>query len=374
VLLLAPPASAHVQGLSTGEYRVKGSALLVKLAFARADVAALLPRLDADHDGHVTALEVEQARELLQTKVLDRFAVTTGARPCTGRLGAVGLTEQDGLDVEGRFDCPEPETGDPATLELSVTMKLLDDLPRGSRHVARAVGASGEIVDQALEASAPRFTVTRAPSPSPPSPDAPSPATATAAAATRPAPASHSTSAWGLFRMGVEHILTGYDHLAFLLALVLVRAPARSLVGVVTAFTVAHSITLAVAALGVLAPSPRLVEPAIALSIVYVAVENLFVRDGRRRWRVTFPFGLVHGFGFAGALQELALPRARVPVALVSFNLGVEVGQLLVLGLVVPILARLREVAGFEPRVVRAASALVAVAGVIWFVLRIVSA
>jgi len=99
------------------------------------------------------------------------------------------------------------------------------------------------------------------------------------------------------------------------------------LAGVVTAFTLAHSITLALAALSIFAPSPRLVEPAIALSIAYVGVENLFVKDARRRWRITFPFGLVHGFGFAGALREIALPRAQVPVALVSFNLGVGFGD-----------------------------------------------
>jgi hydrogenase/urease accessory protein HupE len=167
--------------------------------------------------------------------------------------------------------------------------------------------------------------------------------------------------------------LSGYDHLVFLLGLLLARARVRQLVGVVTAFTVAHSITLALSAFGVWAPSPRIVEPAIALSIVYVGIENFFVKDASKRWRITFPFGLVHGFGFAGALQEIALPRAQIPGALVSFNLGVETGQLVVLMIVLPILVSLRKQDWFEPRAVRVVSGAVALAGSIWFVARLIS-
>jgi hydrogenase/urease accessory protein HupE len=173
--------------------------------------------------------------------------------------------------------------------------------------------------------------------------------------------------------MGIEHILTGYDHLVFLLGLVLARGRVRQLVGVVTAFTVAHSITLALAAFGVWAPSPRIIEPAIALSIVYVGVENFFVKDASKRWRITFPFGLIHGFGFAGALQEISLPRAQIPGALLSFNLGVEAGQLVVIAVVLPIIFSLRKQDWFEPRAVRVVSGAVAVAGGVWFVLRVVS-
>jgi hypothetical protein len=147
----------------------------------------------------------------------------------------------------------------------------------------------------------------------------------------------------------------------------------RSLVGVVSAFTLAHSITLALAALGVLAPSPRFVEPAIALSIAYVGIENLFVKDASRRWRITFPFGLIHGFGFAGALREIALPRAQIPVALVSFNLGVELGQLAVLALALPLVLAARRAPRFGERGVRAVSSTIALAGVVLFVVRVVS-
>jgi len=147
----------------------------------------------------------------------------------------------------------------------------------------------------------------------------------------------------------------------------------RPLIAIVTAFTVAHSITLALAATGVLAPSPRVVEPLIALSIAYVGVENFFVKDASRRWRITFPFGLVHGFGFAGALREIALPHAQVPVALVSFNLGVELGQLAVLAIALPLTLAARRAPRFGDRGVRVVSSTIALAGGVLFVVRLVA-
>jgi hydrogenase/urease accessory protein HupE len=203
---------------------------------------------------------------------------------------------------------------------------------------------------------------------------APDPTAGADAAAAQPTATHHATSGWAFFKMGIEHILTGYDHLVFLLGLVLARARVRSLLTIVTAFTIAHSITLAIAVLGVWSPSSRIVEPAIALSIAYVGVENFFVKSADKRWRITFPFGLIHGFGFAGALQEINLPRSSVPTALVTFNLGVEAGQLAVMALILPLIFLLREKSWFEPKVVKIVSGAVALAGGIWFVSRVVSA
>jgi hypothetical protein len=156
-----------------------------------------------------------------------------------------------------------------------------------------------------------------------------------------------------------------------LVGLVLVGGPIRSLVGAITAFTVAHSITLGVASLGGWAPSPRFIEPCIALSIAYVGIENWFVRDARGRWRVAFPFGLIHGFGFAGALHEVALSRSEIPAALFAFNLGVELGQVAVLAAIVP-LVRIAQKRGLWERVgMRACTMAVALAGVVWFVARV---
>src|SRR6185503_8851629 len=159
--------------------------------------------------------------------------------------------------------------------------------------------------------------------------------------------------------------------LMFLLGLILVGGRLRPLLLVVTAFTVAHSLTLGMAALGAWAPSPGLVEPAIALSIAYVGVENWFVRDAGRRWLITFPFGLIHGFGFAGALQEISLPSAQIPVALAAFNVGVEAGQLAVLALVLPLLLWLGRRRWLPDRGVKILSTAIAVAGVCWFVSRL---
>jgi hydrogenase/urease accessory protein HupE len=135
--------------------------------------------------------------------------------------------------------------------------------------------------------------------------------------------------------LGVEHILLGVDHLLFVLALLILVDGWRRLVWTITAFTVAHSITLAAATLGWAALPPPPVEAVIALSIVFVAGEILHARQGRpglslrMPWLVAFSFGLLHGFGFAGALAEIGLPQQQIPLALFTFNVGVEVGQLL---------------------------------------------
>ena len=141
--------------------------------------------------------------------------------------------------------------------------------------------------------------------------------------------------AWSYFVLGVEHILGGIDHLLFVLALLLIVRGNKRIVATVTAFTVAHSITLAAATLGwVHVPGPP-VEAIIALSIVFVASEVVHAHQGRSGlterapWIVAFSFGLLHGFGFAGALAEVGLPQTAIPLALLTFNVGVEVGQLM---------------------------------------------
>jgi hydrogenase/urease accessory protein HupE len=135
---------------------------------------------------------------------------------------------------------------------------------------------------------------------------------------------------------GIEHIFLGYDHIAFLAAIVLWARRLWPVVKVVTAFTIAHSITLSLAALDILRIPSAVTEPAIAASIVYVAAENFISRDFAKRWRDAFSFGLIHGFGFASALQEFGLPRSALVPALASFNLGVEIGQVAIVSIVVP--------------------------------------
>jgi hydrogenase/urease accessory protein HupE len=145
--------------------------------------------------------------------------------------------------------------------------------------------------------------------------------------------------------LGIEHILSGFDHLLFVLALVLLVPGARRLLLTITAFTVAHSLTLAGATLGwVHVPGPP-VEASIALSIAFVASEIVHTRQGRYSvtqrypWGVAFTFGLLHGFGFAGALAEVGLPQSSIPIALLFFNVGVEIGQLMFVGAVLAVIA-----------------------------------
>ena len=180
------------------------------------------------------------------------------------------------------------------------------------------------------------------------------------------------------FALGVEHILTGYDHLLFLAALLLVCATFREAAVVITCFTVAHSVTLALAALDVVRLPSRAVEAVIAASIVYVAMENVlrFGKDRQRlAWRagVTFAFGLVHGMGFASVLRELGLASTPggVVVPLLKFNLGVEAGQLAVAAIVFPLILVARGRPWTEQRMVPACSVLIALAGAWWLVERV---
>ncbi len=172
---------------------------------------------------------------------------------------------------------------------------------------------------------------------------------------------------------GIQHILIGPDHLLFLVGLLLLGGSMRRLALIVTVFTVAHSLTLSLAALNIVSPPARVIEPAIALSIVYVGADNLLMKQGRdvRVW-IAFAFGFIHGFGFASVLREMDLPARALGWSLFSFNLGVEIGQLVVVAVVATALAALRarsEIAG--RRLAFAGSIVVIAAGTFWFVQRV---
>jgi hypothetical protein len=177
----------------------------------------------------------------------------------------------------------------------------------------------------------------------------------------------------GFVSLGIEHILTGYDHLLFLLALLSLGGGLGYLLKVITAFTVAHSVTLALTTLGIVNVPGKIIESGIALSIAYVAAENLFRRNPtavqRTRWIITFVFGLLHGMGFADILHEMSIPKPNLLGALVGFNLGVELGQLtfvLPAFVLLGLLERWR--VGAPVRWV--ASAFAVAAGLFWFVQR----
>ena len=361
--LLAPlDALAHQVGLSRGTYRLDGTTLEASVTLQNGELAAAAPDADRDHDGQLSEAEVAASGAVLLDAVTARLRVQADGRDCArGELRTARLVEGDGVELVSRHVCPAPSPRE-LTLDLAFVPRLshghrqLAVLTDG-RRAADTIAFTGNTTIK-LDASSPVAAVASG-----------QPASGTSLQNAAPSP--HG-SLGGLFLLGIEHILTGYDHLVFLLGLVLVGGRLRSLLAVVTAFTLAHSITLALAALGIWTPSGRLIEPAIALSIAYVGVENFFVKNAEGRWRITFPFGLIHGFGFAGALAEVALPRAQLAPALFLFNLGVEAGQLAVLLVLLPILAWLRKQAWFARHGVRAVSAVIVCAGVAWFVERVV--
>jgi hydrogenase/urease accessory protein HupE len=332
LVLFPVGAAAHAIGLSRGDYLLTAQGVDVTVVLARAEVTAAASSL-----------------EVLAGNTIEKIRVTAPSGSCAATAIDALLTEQDGVEIRARYVCP------PSDGQLTVTLALLDDLSHGHRHAAR-VTAGAVTSDHILFRKQATFAIDRAPA-NPASLDS----------AREPSAVERG----GAFvRMGIEHILTGYDHLLFLFALVLGGGTLRSLALAVTAFTVAHSVTLALAVLGFLAPPAQWIEPAVALSVAYVGVENFFRRAPARHW-ITFSFGLVHGFGFAGALREIAIPRGQVPWALSSFNVGVEVGQLawmLVAGIVV---TQLRRWEWFGRRAVAVMSAGIVVIGLVWFVGRL---
>jgi hydrogenase/urease accessory protein HupE len=177
-------------------------------------------------------------------------------------------------------------------------------------------------------------------------------------------------------RAGIEHILIGPDHVLFIVALVILGGSLARLLTIVTAFTLGHSVTLSLAVTGLASVPAVMVEPAIALSIVVAGLDNLLAADGRVRRDVrplaAACFGLVHGFGFASVLREFGVPASAIGVSLLSFNVGVEIGQLAIVAGVLAMVAGLRrQSSAAADRVAFAASALIVIAGAWWFVQRI---
>jgi hydrogenase/urease accessory protein HupE len=342
------PAAAHQQSVSLGELTVGGDRVTARLRFAGSDLDSLI-HLQQTPAGEYTQSEIDAVRPALVHLILDEYLVSTPAGRC--RLDPATTAEAeggDGIVLTGKWACP-------ATVEtLRVRVDFLEVFPSGHVHLAKVTFPGGQVSQRVVQAEAPAFEVE--------------------------ARVRFWAAAGKFLRLGIEHIFTGYDHIAFLIGLLLLGGTFKELVQIVTAFTAAHSITLALATLSIVTPTPRVIEPLIAASIVYVAAENLWaLRRGtrastlRHRWMLTFAFGLVHGFGFASVLRELHLPRSSVAAALVTFNLGVEVGQVCIVALAVPLLALLRNWRWFEPLGVRVCSLAVGCLGLTWLVQRIVS-
>jgi hydrogenase/urease accessory protein HupE len=348
VFLLTMEASAHQVGVSQSEFALEKNGTVRALLVLSEGDAARLAHMDRDRDGVVSPAELAASEPVFRDLMSKGVVVRADNAVCAQSLKWGGFTDQGGFALSMVFTC----VADPRRVE--VDLPILASLPAGHRHAIKlsARSEAGERMVQKLLTGSER-SVSLVPAASP--------------------RASFARTLLAALKMGVEHILIGWDHLLFLAALLLGISGLRPVVAAVTAFTVAHSITLAVAALGVWAPSPRFVEPAIAASIAFVAFENALRAKVEHRWRLTFVFGLIHGFGFAGALRELALARERLVPTLLGFNLGVEVGQVAVLLLVIPVLWWLKGRQTFESRWLRPVSVGMGSIGLVLCVVRVVA-
>jgi hydrogenase/urease accessory protein HupE len=235
------------------------------------------------------------------------------------------------------------EFPNPASKELHFTAIALEHLPRGHKQFLSVRDNKGKLLaERMLSAESKDFTLTTN-------------------------SGSYSERFFRFLMLGIEHIFTGYDHLAFLLAVLLTGGSLSSNARIITSFTIAHSLTLALATFHVVNLPPTIVEPLIAASIVFVGIENLVRRQVAARWLVTFGFGLVHGLGFAQLLQDLGTQTA---IPLLSFNLGVELAQLSIAALTLPLIWRLQRRPTFMLKHVPALSLLITLAGVYWLLTR----
>jgi hypothetical protein len=330
VLLAVVPAAAHQQGVSYSGVTVEGGRVEFDLALSLHDLTA-----DVDGDGVISDDEIRSRAPRLK-RLFDRaLGVAAGAAVCP--LAFEDFTRAPNELVVFHLSGPCP---DALPLRIAVRPAMLSTVEAYNLAKIRAGGVVTEHVF--------RGTDTEVVIAGPPS---------VAATFAR------------FFVLGVEHIATGYDHVLFLVALLLAGGGFRALVAIVTAFTVAHSITLSLAVLDVVQLPTRLVETVIALSIAWVALENIVLDRVHGRWRVTFAFGLVHGFGFASILREMHLPRTGLATSLCAFNLGVEAGQLAVVLVSYP-LVRAVQRSPHRRRWIVVASGTILVLALFWFVER----
>jgi hydrogenase/urease accessory protein HupE len=333
---------AHDPGLSTTQVALRTDAIAITVGFAPADAKALLPARVRIRAG--SALE---NFEVIKPSLL---ALASNLWEVRGQAEVLRLDESRVSMVGGNsviFELTYPRAPGPSFTLRSLTM---DRLPPGHRDYLTVSDEQGRLImEQLVDGSTPAITVALPLGGAPAAPPA----------------------FWGFLELGIRHIWTGYDHLLFLFGLLLVCRRFKSIVAIISCFTIAHSLTLALATLNLVHFSSRLVEPAIAASIVFVGVENL-ARGGSEpagRWALTFLFGLVHGFGFASVLRELGVGSGGrgLAVPLLSFNLGVEVGQITIAAIVLPLVWQLRRGGWFVRYGALGMSAAVAAAGLFWF-------
>ena len=348
-LLPFQEATAHDPGLSSLTLRARPNGLEATLTLAVRD-AAQLATVDDDGPGVVTQVEFARSRLQLEAAVARQLLITADGRVLKVQSIRSDFDKKNNAEVHLDFG--------PITFSsLEIQSNLIASLPRGHRQYFQVQDSGGATVSEGLlSAAAHRATAKFAP--------------ANAGVTAREVVSSFTN----FLSLGVKHILTGYDHLLFLFGLLVVVRGFLSALGVITSFTIAHSITLAAATFNLAHIPSRIVEPLIAASIVYVGIENLLRSDvPKARQLVTFGFGLIHGFGFASVLREMGIGAGTAGIALplLSFNVGVELGQILVAAMALPIIWKLRAKPVFIARWGPVCSAAVVLLGSFWFAERV---
>jgi hydrogenase/urease accessory protein HupE len=340
---------AHDPGLSSLTIRQRPDRVEAALTLAVKDAAQLI-ELDDDHDGRVTQAEFARARSRLETALARQLVLASDGKVAKAHVVRSRLEGNNNVEVDLDFQAADSSS-------LEVQSRLIASLPLGHRQYLQVQNSAGEpVLEKLLSAATDR-------------------ATAQFAANDANVSTLETGSSFANFMvLGVKHILTGYDHLLFLFALLVVARGFISSLGIITSFTIAHSITLAAATFNLAQIPSRVIEPLIAASIIFVGVENL-LRSGVPKGRqvATFGFGLIHGFGFASVLREMGIGAGTGGIALplFSFNLGVELGQIMVAAVALPVIWKLRANPLFIARWAPACSAAVVLLGSFWFVERV---
>jgi hydrogenase/urease accessory protein HupE len=323
VAIFSITALAHDPGLSAAEVRILTDRIVAEVSFAPVDLERLQHAGSNDYIAeHLLVIKRDQ-----ETLKLQNFTVQT----------------TDANSIHFILEFPNPPG-----VELHLSAIAFEHLPRGHKQFLSVRDSEGkQLAEQMLSAESQDFTL-------------------------KTNSASNSTSFFRFLTLGIEHILTGYDHLAFLLAVLLTGGSLLSNARIITSFTIAHSLTLALATFGVLTLPATIVEPLIAVSIVFVGIENLVRRQLATRWLVTFGFGLVHGLGFASILREFGIGTMGIhgAVPLLSFNLGVELAQISIAALILPLVWKLQQHPSFTLKHVPALSLIITLAGLYWLLTR----
>ena len=373
--LLAATTFADAHKASDAYLQIEATerAVTVRWDIALRDLDAALD-LDTDADGKLTWGEIKAAWPRIEAYAMPRLQIDGCALRSTGRALE---RRNDGAYAALLLaaDCALPA----APVIRYTLLREVDPTHRGIAKVQRAgQGVVLAVLDPGQAPPPAAAPLAAAPS------EAASPSRAGTTIGAAPAAAPSATL--GFVREGMRHILGGYDHVLFLLCLLLPAVLRRTavgwqpvdklshavwpIVGIVTAFTVAHTLTLGLAALKIVSLPSAFIEPAIAVTIILAAIDNIWPIFPVRRVVVTFFFGLIHGFGFAGVLAELNLPTADFAWALLQFNVGLELGQLLIVIGATSLLFLLRQRPQYRPWVVRGGSMAALLVAVVWLIER----